>query len=66
MIAGENLKLRNILPLAALSLCVIVLGACSIPERGPGVPVGIGVPEGSGVPFSVSAVHPLMPVPVHV
>lgn len=39
MIAGETLKLRTILPLAALSLCVIVLGACSIPERGPGVPV---------------------------
>ena len=39
MITGENLKLRNILPLVALSLCVIVLGACSIPERGPGVPV---------------------------
>ena len=33
------MKLRNILPLVALSLCVIVLGACSIPERGPGVPV---------------------------
>ena len=33
------MKLRNILPLTALSLCVIVLGACSIPERGPGVPV---------------------------
>ena len=33
-----NLELRKILLLAALSFSVLSLGACSIPERGPGVP----------------------------
>ncbi len=33
-----SLELRKILILAALSFSVLSLGACSIPERGPGVP----------------------------
>jgi predicted acylesterase/phospholipase RssA len=33
-----KLELRKILLLAALSFSVLSLGACSIPERGPGVP----------------------------
>ena len=38
MIAGEYVNLRKALVFAALTFGVGILGACSIPERGPGVP----------------------------
>lgn len=38
MIAGEYVNLRKALVFAALAIGITALGACSIPERGPGVP----------------------------